>query len=66
MIFLCFYNLHLGRFLGKMLKKAIKEKNIKEHFCEFYKMQNGVDLDENKEKLIDDIIAKIRGDKCAL
>ena len=32
------------------------EKNIYEHFCDFYKMQTNIELDKNKEKIVLEIL----------
>ena len=38
-----------------------KNKNIFEHFCDFYELQTGSKLDETKEKIVLDIVQNLKG-----
>ena len=44
-----------------------KEKTILDHFCEFYKMQYGVDIDDKRKSITQDLLNEKQGDEpCAL
>ena len=38
-----------------------KNKNIFEHFCDFYELQTGLKLDETKEKIVLDVVQNLKG-----
>ncbi len=38
-----------------------KNKNIFEHFCDFYELQTGSKLDETKEKIVLDVVQNLKG-----
>ena len=38
-----------------------KNKNIFEHFCDFYELQTGLKLDKTKEKIVLDVVQNLKG-----